>query len=93
MMWLHGDVDFYAQFEFKGEMVVVDRHPLKQPPGKILVVFLNIRLLGFQKSLDFTKMPLDACVVGVLQKELLLCIPHRRCISHPRRNLAPPASW
>ena len=70
-MLSHGNADLDAGFEFKGEVVVVDRHPLKELPDKIIVVFLNIRLLGFQKSLDLIEVPLDACVVGILQKELL----------------------
>ena len=41
VLWLLGDVDFHAGFEFKGEVVVADRHPLKEPPGKILVVIPN----------------------------------------------------
>ena len=76
MMLSHGNADLDAGFEFKGDVIIVDRHPLKELPDKIIVVFLNIRLLGFQKSLDLIEVPLDACVVGILQKELLLCIPH-----------------
>ena len=52
MMLSHGNADLDAGFEFKGDVIIVDRHPLKELPDKIIVVFLNIRLLGFQKSLD-----------------------------------------
>lgn len=76
MMLSHGNADLDAGFEFKGDVIIVDRHPLKELPDKIIVVFLNIRLLGFQKSLDLIEVPLDACVVGILQKELLFRITH-----------------
>ena len=76
VMLSHGNVDLDAGFEFKGEVVVIDRHPLKEPPDKILVVSLDICLLGFQKSLDLMEVTLDACGIGVLQKKLLLRVPH-----------------
>ena len=44
-MLSHGDVDLDAGFEFKGEVVVIDRHPLKEPPDKILVVGHDGRFL------------------------------------------------
>lgn len=52
VMWLHGNTDLNATFEFEGQVVVIDRHPFDQLPDKVLIVFLNSCLLGFQKSLD-----------------------------------------
>lgn len=41
MMLSQGDVYLDARFEFEGEMAVVGRHPIKNPPYKFHVVFPN----------------------------------------------------
>nr|MCR5088803.1 hypothetical protein [Oscillospiraceae bacterium] len=55
----------------------ISRHPFEQFPNQGIVIFFNLRLLGFKKSLDLIEVALDSCVVGVFQKKFLLCIPNR----------------
>ena len=41
LMRLHGNIDLNTAFEFKGQMIVVDRHSLKQLPNEVLIVLFK----------------------------------------------------
>ena len=65
MTWcLHLDLGLKATFKFKGEVVVVDRDPLDQPPDHSLVVIRHWLLMFIQFLLH--KSPIPPLVYAVI---------------------------
>ncbi len=64
-MLSHRDVDLDSGLKFESQMIVISRHPFEQFPNRGIVIFFNLRMLGFKKSLDPTPVAPDSCAARV----------------------------
>ena len=88
LLCLHLDLGLKTGFEFKVEVVFVNRDPFDQPPDHPFIVIRHRFLMLIQKFFELVQPLFHGCAVGVLHQKVLLLFPE--CIdldSHRREEV------
>ena len=77
LLCLHLDLGLKTGFEFKVEVVFVNRDPFDQPPDHPFIVIRHRFLMLIQKFFELVQPLFHGCAVGVLHQKVLLLFPER----------------